>query len=125
MAPTQLQSIGDLHFSPEGVTAAWLASLTRSLHAHLTREVLPKIPKLTTSDPAQLAADLGWLANIVEALSVEWTPLMRWKRWVEQNESEGGGKLVVGTNCDQEEELLDQDPQSDGRKKMAKMALRA
>ncbi|PCH45130.1 hypothetical protein WOLCODRAFT_139400 [Wolfiporia cocos MD-104 SS10] len=114
MAPTQLQSIGDLHFSPEGVTAAWLASLTRSLLAHLTREVLPKIPKLTTSGAAQLAADLGWLANIAEALNVEWTPLTRWKRWVEQDESERKKKLVVGTNCDQEEESLDQDSQSDG-----------
>lgn len=99
--------IEELHFSPEAVTAAWLASLTRTLLAHLTRDVLLRIPKLTNAGAAQLAADLGWLANIAEALSVDWAPLGRWRKWVEEEDAEGKRKYREGVSAEKEESTED------------------
>ncbi|KAH9830159.1 Golgi complex component 7-domain-containing protein [Rhodofomes roseus] len=95
-APPQPQDIQDMHFSPEGVTAAWLASLTRTLLARLTRDVLPQIPRLTLAGAAQLSADLGWLANIVEALNADWAPLRRWRKWIDVTDADGKKKIVEG-----------------------------
>ena len=94
LAPAQPQEIQDMHFSPEAVTAAWLASLTRTLLARLTRSVLPKIPRLTPAGAAQLSADLSWLANIVEALNADWAPLRRWRKWIDVSDSDGKKMLV-------------------------------
>ncbi|KZT10561.1 uncharacterized protein LAESUDRAFT_721945 [Laetiporus sulphureus 93-53] len=95
-AQVQAQNISEMHFSPEAVTAAWLTSLTRTLLANLTRTVLPRIPRLNTAGAAQLATDLSWLANIVEALNVEWPPLTRWRKWVEETDTEGKRKIQEG-----------------------------
>ncbi|KAH9918653.1 Golgi complex component 7-domain-containing protein [Fomitopsis serialis] len=78
------QDIQDMHFSPEAVTAAWLASLTRTLLARLT------------PGAAQLSADLGWLANIVEALNADWAPLRRWRKWIDVTDVEGKKKVTEG-----------------------------
>lgn len=96
-APAQPQEIQDMHFSPEAVTAAWLASLTRTLLARLTRTILPKIPRLTSAGAAQLSADLGWLANIVEALNADWAPLRRWRKWIDVTDAEGKKKVTEGS----------------------------
>lgn len=96
-APAQPQEIQDMHFSPEAVTAAWLASLTRTLLARLTRGVLLKIPRLTPAGAAQLSADLSWLANIVEALNADWAPLHRWRKWIDVSDSDGKKMLVEET----------------------------
>ncbi|KZT66540.1 hypothetical protein DAEQUDRAFT_695387 [Daedalea quercina L-15889] len=96
-APPQPQEIQDMHFSPEAVTAAWLASLTRTLLARLTRSVLPKIPRLTPAGAAQLSADLGWLANIVEALNADWAPLRRWRKWIDMSDVDGKRKATEST----------------------------
>ncbi|EPS95322.1 hypothetical protein FOMPIDRAFT_20550, partial [Fomitopsis schrenkii] len=95
-APAQPQAIQDMHFSPEAVTAAWLASLTRTLLARFTRGVLPKISRLTPAGAAQLSADLSWLANIVEALNADWAPLRRWRKWIDVADVDGKKMLAEG-----------------------------
>ncbi|KAH9946467.1 Golgi complex component 7-domain-containing protein [Amylocystis lapponica] len=95
-SPGPVAAQAPLHFPPEAVTAAWLASLGRTLLAHLTGGVLPRIGRLTRAGAAQLAADLGYLGNIVEALNVEWPPLGRWRALVELDDAEGKKRVREG-----------------------------
>lgn len=111
--PPQPQTIQDMHFSPEAVTAAWLASLTRTLLARLTRGVLPRISRLTQAGAAQLSADLGWLANIVEALNADWTPLRRWRKWIDVADV-GGKKMLAEGNTSGEGADGDKESEEDG-----------
>ncbi|GJE86725.1 golgi complex component 7-domain-containing protein [Phanerochaete sordida] len=82
--------------TPEAVSAAWLASLGRSLLAHLTAQVLPAIRFLSASGAAQLASDLGYLASIVMALNIEDAALERWKEYVELDDAAGRERLREG-----------------------------
>lgn len=71
-------------FPPEIVLSTWISSLALSLLAHLTRSVLPSIKTpLTVPGNAQLASDLGYLANAIRALDVEWEELDRWREKAE------------------------------------------
>ncbi|KAI9455416.1 Golgi complex component 7-domain-containing protein [Russula earlei] len=64
--------------TPEVIASIWLSSLGLSFLQHLARNILPSIRSLTTAGAAQLASDLGYLGNIVSALSVESKELTRW-----------------------------------------------
>ncbi|KAI0945244.1 hypothetical protein AcW1_001509 [Taiwanofungus camphoratus] len=90
------EALDALHLSPSSVTAVWLASLGRTLLASLTSVVLPRIPRLSPAGAAQLAADLGYLGNVVLALNVEWRLLGAWKRWAEMGEEEGRRRVREG-----------------------------
>ncbi|KAL6299594.1 Golgi complex component 7-domain-containing protein [Sparassis latifolia] len=114
-APAQ----ASLRFLPEAVTAVWLASLGRTLLAHLTSDVLPSIRMLTPAGAAQLAADLGYLGNIAEALNVEWLPLSRWRMFVEMEDADGrkktkdSGKSQVGDKVRDGEKVAEETDDED------------
>ncbi|KAH9918721.1 Golgi complex component 7-domain-containing protein [Epithele typhae] len=74
---------------PEAVAAAWLAALGRALTTHLTDAVLPRIARLSPAGAAQLASDLGYLANIVAALNVDAPALERWRAAAALDDVEG------------------------------------
>ncbi|KAF8160818.1 Golgi complex component 7-domain-containing protein [Crassisporium funariophilum] len=74
---------------PEVVSSAWLISLGHTFLEYLTTVVLPAIPTLSVAGAAQLASDLGYLSNIVQALNVEHTTLEKWRIYVTMNQDEG------------------------------------
>ena len=79
--------------TPEAIASVWLSSLGLSLLKHLTQNILPSIRSLTTAGAAQLASDLGYLGNIVSALSVESKELTRWIEVVSMDDE--AGKAMV------------------------------
>ncbi|KDQ16859.1 hypothetical protein BOTBODRAFT_186473 [Botryobasidium botryosum FD-172 SS1] len=79
--------------TPEMVSTTWLSSLALSLLSHFTTATLPSIRALSASGAAQLASDLGYLANIVRALNVEWDNLDRWRELAEMSDDEGRRKM--------------------------------
>ncbi|KDQ11263.1 hypothetical protein BOTBODRAFT_68150 [Botryobasidium botryosum FD-172 SS1] len=66
--------------TPEMVSTTWLSTLALSLLSHFTTTILPSIRTLSAPGAAQLASDLGYLANIIRALNVEWEDLDRMER---------------------------------------------
>ncbi|KAG8993426.1 hypothetical protein FRB94_010807 [Tulasnella sp. JGI-2019a] len=79
--------------TPEMVSSTWLSSLTLSLLSHLTTNILPSIQVLSLDGAAQLASDLGYLANIVRAMNVEWDELERWRELSEMGDEDGKRKV--------------------------------
>lgn len=73
----------------ETIQSAWLSSITFSLLSHLTTSVLPSIRMLTTLGAAQLAYDLGDLANVASMLNAYWEDLDRWRECCELSNDEG------------------------------------
>jgi hypothetical protein len=67
---------------PDEITATWLSSLTVMLLDRFTGEILPRIRTLTAEGCKQLAADVDYLSNIVQAFNVEWRELGLWKEFV-------------------------------------------
>jgi hypothetical protein len=80
--------------TPEAITSVWLSSLGLSLIKHLTQNILPSIRSLTTAGAAQLASDLGYLGNIVSALSVESKELTRWIEVVSMDDETGKAMIL-------------------------------
>ncbi|KAG8843204.1 hypothetical protein FRB96_004231 [Tulasnella sp. 330] len=80
--------------TPEMVSSTWLSSLTLSLLSHLTTNVLPAIRLLSSDGAAQLASDLGYLANIVRAMNVEWDELDKWRELSEMSDEDGKKKVA-------------------------------
>lgn len=74
---------------PEAVSSAWLSSLGHTLLGHITTEILPSIPSLSSAGAAQLASDLEYLANIVRVLNVEYPELDKWREYCELDDDEG------------------------------------
>jgi len=66
--------------------STWLSSLTLSVLAHLTADVLPTICRLSARGCAQLATDLGYLGRIASVLEAESDELERWREAVELDE---------------------------------------
>jgi len=58
--------------SAERVTALHLQSLTSTLLAHLLATTLTSFPVLSPAGVEQLATDLGYLANVVRSVDVDW-----------------------------------------------------
>lgn len=81
----------------EVVSSAWLISLGHTFLEHLTTEVLPTIPSLSTRGAAQLASDLEYLSNIVRALNVEHAALEKWKTYVSIDQDDGIKALSEGS----------------------------
>jgi hypothetical protein len=54
------------------VTALHLQSLTSTLLAHLLATTLTSFPVLSPAGVEQLATDLGYLANVVRSVDVDW-----------------------------------------------------
>jgi len=88
---------------------------------------------LTIGGAAQLAADLAWLANIVEALNVEWAPLRMWRKWVEEEEEEGRRRYRDGAESepaddnaedDVDGEQIEDEQEVDGERQVAKVVAR-
>jgi hypothetical protein len=75
--------------SPEAIASIWLSSLGLTLLKHLMQSILSSIRSLTTAGAAQLASDLGYLGNIVSALSVESKELSRWIEVVSMDDETG------------------------------------
>ncbi|KZT24917.1 hypothetical protein NEOLEDRAFT_1115152 [Neolentinus lepideus HHB14362 ss-1] len=75
--------------NPETILSLWLSSLGRSLLSHLLHDTLPRIARLSSAGAAQLASDLAYLENIVQALNVEEEELHRWRVCVEMRDEEG------------------------------------
>ena len=80
--------------TPEAIASVWLSSLGLSLLEHLTQSILPSIRSLTTGGAAQLASDLGYLGNIVSALSVESKELNRWIEVVSMDDETGKATIL-------------------------------
>ncbi|KAF8494451.1 Golgi complex component 7-domain-containing protein [Russula emetica] len=80
--------------TPEAIASVWLSSLGLSLLKHLTQTILPSIRSLTTAGAAQLASDLGYLGNIVSALSVESKELTRWIEVVSMDDETGKAMIL-------------------------------
>jgi hypothetical protein len=80
--------------TPEAIASVWLSSLGLSLLKHLTQNILPSIRSLTTGGAAQLASDLGYLVNIVSALSVESKELNRWIEVVSMDDETGKAMIL-------------------------------
>jgi hypothetical protein len=91
--------------SPEAVSSAWLCSLGRALVAHLCGALLPRIGALGPGGAAQLAADAGYLATVVQALNVAPAPLERWRVAAEMGEAALRSALAEG-RAPEEEEVL-------------------
>jgi len=85
-------------FTPDAIASIWLSSLGLSLLKHLTQSILPSIRSLTTAGAAQLASDLGYLGNIVSALSVESKELSRWIDVVSMD-NETGKAMVLDVDA--------------------------
>jgi len=81
-------------FTPEAIASIWLSSLGLSLLKRLTQHILPSIRTLTTAGAAQLASDLGYLGNIVSALSVESKELSRWIEVVSMDDETGKAMVL-------------------------------
>ncbi|CCO30664.1 Conserved oligomeric Golgi complex subunit 7 Short=COG complex subunit 7 [Rhizoctonia solani AG-1 IB] len=80
----------------EIVTSTWLSSLTLSLCAHLTDQILPEITALTPLGARQLASDLDYLSNVVRTLGVEPEVLEQWRVVAELSDGEGIARLKEG-----------------------------
>jgi hypothetical protein len=80
--------------TPDAIASIWLSSLGLSLLKHLTQSILPSIRSLTTAGAAQLASDLGYLGNIVSALSVESKELSRWIDVVSMDDETGKAMVL-------------------------------
>jgi len=78
----------------EAIASVWLSSLGLSLLKHLTQNILPSIRSLTTAGAAQLTSDLGYLGNIVSALSVESKELTRWIEVVSTDDEMGKAMVL-------------------------------
>ena len=81
-------------FTPEAIASIWLSSLGLSFIQHLAQVILPSIRSLTTTGAAQLASDLGYLGNIVGALSVESEELSRWIEVVSMDDETGKATVL-------------------------------
>ena len=75
--------------SAEDVISTWLTSLTLSVLAHLTADVLPSLRTLSSHGAAQLASDLSHISNVAKALDVESEELERWQECAEMSDAEG------------------------------------
>ena len=80
--------------TPETIASIWLSSLGLSLLEDLTQNILPSIRSLTTTGAAQLTSDLGYLGNIVSALSVESKELTRWIEVVSMDDETGKAMVL-------------------------------
>jgi conserved oligomeric Golgi complex subunit 7 len=89
--------------SPENIASAWLSSLGASIVAHLVRETLPQIQRLTPFGSSQLSSDLEYLSTIVAALNVESDELKRWRECLDMDE--GAIKVAKGSNVESEQIL--------------------
>jgi hypothetical protein len=86
--------------TPEAIASIWLSSLGLCLLKRLTQHILPSIRTLTTAGAAQLASDLGYLGNIVSALSVESKELSRWIEVVSMNDETGKAMVLDADGAD-------------------------
>ncbi|KAH9980317.1 Golgi complex component 7-domain-containing protein [Lactifluus volemus] len=77
--PPNATAASAFNFTPEAIASIWLSSLGLSRPPFHTF--------LTTAGAAQLASDLGYLGNIVGALSVESEELNRWIEVVDGTDS--------------------------------------
>ncbi|KAF8716536.1 Golgi complex component 7 (COG7), partial [Rhizoctonia solani] len=84
----------------EIVTSTWLSSLTLSLCAHLTDQILPEITALTPLGARQLGSDLEYLSNVVRTLGVEPEVLEQWRAVVELPDEEGIARVKEGKEVD-------------------------
>ncbi|CAE6373865.1 unnamed protein product [Rhizoctonia solani] len=84
----------------EIVTTTWLSSLTLSLCAHLTDQILPEITALTALGARQLASDLEYLSNVVRTLGVEPEVLEQWRVVAELSDEEGVARVKEGKDGD-------------------------
>ncbi|EPQ55786.1 hypothetical protein GLOTRDRAFT_75994 [Gloeophyllum trabeum ATCC 11539] len=75
--------------TPEMILSVWLYSLGRTLLSYLLTDILPRLQRLTSGGAAQLASDLAYLENIVQALNVEDDGLKKWRRFAEMDDMEG------------------------------------
>jgi hypothetical protein len=71
-----------------------LLSLGLSLLKHLTQNILPSIRSLTAGGAPQLASDLEYLGNIVNALGVESNELIRWIEVVSMDDETGKATIL-------------------------------
>ncbi|CAE6445231.1 unnamed protein product [Rhizoctonia solani] len=85
----------------EVVTSTWLSSLTLSLCAHLTDNILPEITALTVLGARQLTSDLEYLANVVRTLGVEPEVLEAWRAAAELSDEEGVARVKEGKEVDE------------------------
>lgn len=88
-----VSSPGPGALTPEAVSSAWLSSLALSLLSYTTSSILPGIKSLSTAGAAQLASDLGYLGNVVQALNVHSVELEKWKELVDMNDEEGRNQV--------------------------------
>ncbi|KAG8744086.1 hypothetical protein FRC11_013645 [Ceratobasidium sp. 423] len=85
----------------EVVTSTWLSSLTLSLCAHLTDNILPEITALTPLGARQLASDLEYLSNVVRTLGVEPEVLEAWRAAAEVSDQGGVARIKEGKEVDE------------------------